>query len=330
MDGIPAVGAVGSPFMETKWLEDFLSLAETRSFSRAAADRHITQSAFSRRIMALEEWLGVELVDRSVHPSTLTSAGWLFRRIAADLLRDAYAARTLLNGHKPIASPDKVLQFSVAHTLVFTFFPDWLKRLHSDYGELVARVHAVNVPEGVQQLVDGVCDVLIGYHHPQLPILLDPVRFPHVLLGVERIRPYSAPNSAGEPIFHLPAAVTAPVPLMAYSSGAFLGNVVEMILLNAPSPCHIRRSFETHMSEALKAMVVAGHGVGWLPESCVADEVRDGKLVVAGSDEWATSLEVRLYRASQPAKQLVNTLWSWVMLTRAAESTGPRPPRPDG
>ena len=95
--------------METKWLEDFLSLAETRSFSRAAADRHITQSAFSRRIMALEGWLGAELIDRSVHPSTLTSAGWLFRRIAADLLRDAYAARSLLGSHQPLADSANVV-----------------------------------------------------------------------------------------------------------------------------------------------------------------------------------------------------------------------------
>lgn len=106
--------------METRLLEDFLCLTETRSFSRAAADRHIIQSAFSRRIMALEEWLGVSLVDRSVHPATLTSAGWLFRRLAADLVRDAYAARILLSGHQPLADAAKVVQFAVAHTLLFS------------------------------------------------------------------------------------------------------------------------------------------------------------------------------------------------------------------
>jgi len=42
--------------METKWLEDFVSLAETRSFSRSAQLRHVTQPAFSRRIQALEAW----------------------------------------------------------------------------------------------------------------------------------------------------------------------------------------------------------------------------------------------------------------------------------
>ena len=46
--------------METKWLEDFVSLAETRSFSRSAQLRHVTQPAFSRRIQSLEAWAGVD------------------------------------------------------------------------------------------------------------------------------------------------------------------------------------------------------------------------------------------------------------------------------
>ena len=64
--------------MELKWLEDFVSLAETRSFSRSAELRHITQPAFSRRIQALEAWLGTELIDRSVYSMRLTQAGNVF------------------------------------------------------------------------------------------------------------------------------------------------------------------------------------------------------------------------------------------------------------
>ncbi|MGO4813229.1 LysR substrate-binding domain-containing protein [Cupriavidus sp. 2MCAB6] len=308
--------------METKWLEDFLCLAETRSFSRAAGDRHITQSAFSRRIMALEEWLGVSLVDRSVHPATLTTAGWLFRRLAADLLRDAYAARALLSSRQPLAESDKVIRFSVAHTLVFTFFPAWLKYLHRSFGALSACVHAVNVPEGVQQLVDDDCDILLGYHHQQLPILLDPNGFPFLKLGVERIQPYSAPDKDGQPIFRLPGTSARPLPFMAYSSGAFLGNVVEMILLNSPEPYGLQRCFETHMSEALKAMVVAGHGVGWLPESCVSDEVREGRLVLAGPGAWSTSLDIRLYRSATNPKPLVDELWAFISHVPDAQAMG--------
>ena len=298
--------------MEIKWLEDFLSLSDARSFSRAAQERHVTQSAFSRRIMALESWLGVELVDRGAHPTTLTSAGWLFRGVAADILRQAYAARTLLSGHQALSDSAKVVQFAVAHTLVFTYFPGWLKQLNERFGPVTARVVAVNVPEGVQHLVEGDCDLLIGYHHPQLPILLDPNRFPFLLLGVERILPFSAADKEGKPIFRLPGRAGEPQPFMAYSSGAFLGNVVEMILLNAPEPYSLRRCFETHMSEALKAMVVAGHGLGWLPESCVTKEVKDGKLACAGSDAWTTHLEVRLYRSIENDKTAMQQLWRFI------------------
>lgn len=64
--------------MELKWLEDFISLAETRSFSRSAELRHVTQPAFSRRIQSLEAWLGNELIDRSSYPTRLTPAGEVF------------------------------------------------------------------------------------------------------------------------------------------------------------------------------------------------------------------------------------------------------------
>src|SRR4051812_36616100 len=82
--------------MELKWLEDFVSLARTGSFSRSAEERHITQPAFSRRIQALETWLGVSLIDRSTYPTTLTSAGQEFRETAEEAVRMLYGSRTAL------------------------------------------------------------------------------------------------------------------------------------------------------------------------------------------------------------------------------------------
>ncbi len=64
--------------MELKWLEDFLCLAKSTSFSAAAEERNITQSAFSRRIKALEEWLGAPLIDRSSYRVNITDAGLRF------------------------------------------------------------------------------------------------------------------------------------------------------------------------------------------------------------------------------------------------------------
>lgn len=298
--------------MEAKWLEDFLSLSDTKSFSRAARSRHLTQSAFSRRIVALETWMGTRLIDRSVNPVALTPAGRMFRSLAADILRSMHAARSLVGGYEQFAENDHVVHFAVAHTLVFTLFPDWLKRLTDQLGDVMARVQAVNVPEGVQQLVAGDCDLLIGYHHPQLPVALDPNHFPFMTLGVERILPVSAADSDGQPLFALPGKSSRPLPLLAYSSGAFLGNVVEMLLMNAAEPYALYRCFETHMSEALKGMVLAGHGIGWLPESCIAKEMADGLLVRAGSDVWTTDLEIRLYRPVKQRGQAAKRLWAYV------------------
>ncbi len=82
--------------METKWLEDFVSLAETRSFSRSAQLRHVTQSAFSRRIQSLEAWAGLPLVDRSSYPTSLTTAGEIFYVQALALLQCLQSARSKL------------------------------------------------------------------------------------------------------------------------------------------------------------------------------------------------------------------------------------------
>jgi DNA-binding transcriptional LysR family regulator len=67
------------------------------------------------------------------------------------------------------------------------------------------------------------------------------------------------------------------------------------------------------MSEALKGMVVAGHGIGWLPESCVAKELAEGSLVRAGSADWITELEIRLYRSARKRGLAAEQLWTYIM-----------------
>ncbi|MEO0028158.1 MAG: HTH-type transcriptional regulator YjiE, partial [Pseudomonadota bacterium] len=82
--------------METKWLEDFVSLAETRSFSRSAQLRHVTQPAFSRRIQALEAWAGAALIDRSSYPTSLTPAGDALYSQALELLQSLHNTRDMV------------------------------------------------------------------------------------------------------------------------------------------------------------------------------------------------------------------------------------------
>jgi DNA-binding transcriptional LysR family regulator len=64
--------------MDLKQAQYFLAIVERGSFSAAAAHHFISQSSLSKRIIALEEELGVALFDRSKRQVSLTEAGEAF------------------------------------------------------------------------------------------------------------------------------------------------------------------------------------------------------------------------------------------------------------
>ena len=80
--------------MDLKGLEDLLALLEEQSFTRAAKRRHVTQPAFSRRIRLLEEWLGVEIVDRRTKPVSILPAGKELEEGFRDMVTRLYALRS--------------------------------------------------------------------------------------------------------------------------------------------------------------------------------------------------------------------------------------------
>ena len=235
--------------METKWLEDFVSLAETHSFSRSAQLRHVTQPAFSRRIQALEAWAGADLVDRSSYPTRLTPAGETLHGQALEMLQALQSTRAMLRGHS--AAGQDVIEFAVPHTLAFTFFPAWVSSLREKFGPIKSRLIALNVHDAVMRLVEGGCDLLIAYHHPSQPLQLDTDRYQMVMLGQEVLSPYSRADAQGQPLFRMPGTPSQPLPYLGYAPGAYLGRVTDLILKQAGTAIHLDRVYETDMAEGL-------------------------------------------------------------------------------
>ena len=303
--------------METKWLEDFLSLAETRSFSRSAQLRHVTQPAFSRRIQSLEAWLGADLIDRTSYPTRLTPAGEIFYEQAMDMLGQINNARALLRGKRPAAQT--TVDFAVPHTLSLTYMPKWMTALDADFGPINTRLMALNVHDAVMSMVEGGCDLLLCYHHPRQPVQLDSGRYDMLVLGSESLRPYARCNRSGVPDFVLPGSALRPLPFLSYTSNAYLGRMVELILADAKHPLHLQKCYETDMAEGLKMMALEGRGVVFLPESSVTRELRQKQLARADSDqpEWQVEMEIRLYREKpsigRPGKPLVGRLWDYLV-----------------
>jgi DNA-binding transcriptional LysR family regulator len=290
--------------MDTKWLEDFVSLSQTRSFSRSAQLRHVTQPAFSRRIQALEAWAGVDLVDRSIYPTRLTPAGETFLAQAQDMLATLQATRNLLHAHQQGSSD--MIDFALPHTLAFAFFPQWLLELRRAFPALKTRLIALNVHDAVLRLTEGHCDLLLAYDHPSQPLQLATERYEMLTLGQETLAPFARADSEGRPVWRLPGSASAKLPFLSYASGAYMARLVEHILKSAVQPAQLNLVYETDMAESLKAMALEGHGLAFLPASSVKKDLRAKRLASAGdATAWGTTMEVRIVRERPQSARMV-------------------------
>jgi DNA-binding transcriptional LysR family regulator len=301
--------------METRWLEDFVSLAETRSFSRSALLRHVTQSAFSRRIQSLEAWAGTDLVDRSSFPTRLTPAGEALHAQALEILAQLQVARNTLRNLR--ATGQDVIEFAVPHTLAFTFFPQWLMALKPRFGALKTRLIALNVHDAVLCLTEGGCDLLMAYHHASHPLPLSPERYQMLNLGQETLVACSRPDDSGQPMFRLPPPPGRTVPLLAYAEGAYLARMVELVLRQSHDADSVETMHETAMAEGLKAMALQGHGLAFLPSSLVRKDLSEGRLVNASAPSRSTlTMDIRVYRervgSARPRKPGAQALWDFL------------------
>lgn len=86
--------------MQLDVIKLFCDVAQHRSISRGASINGVTQPAASQRIMNLEQDLGVQLIDRSTRPLTLTPSGEVYYRGCRQIL-DRYTELTRQIQHHP-------------------------------------------------------------------------------------------------------------------------------------------------------------------------------------------------------------------------------------
>lgn len=293
---------------ETRWLEDFLALAEEKSFSRAAERRHVTQPAFSRRIKALERALDVVLVNRRSTPVQLTAEGQLFLISARNITAQLYESVRQLRGLAP--NRQQSLRVAAAHSLAFTFFPDWMQDHDDLFHDWSVRLVAMNVEAGVHALREGRCDLLQVYYDSYSTLQLDAEVFPSLALAQTTLLPVCRPaDDAGTPLYSLDDPSLTRIPLLAYAPGTFLGRSLRLMLKDDPLTLKLHTRYETAMAEGLKGMALKGTGVAWIPQLCIEQELAQGSLVICGSERWQAPLEIRLYRCTLIQKSAVNQLW---------------------
>ena len=276
--------------MDINWLEDFTCFARTLNFTRAAEERHVTQSAFSRRIQSLESWIGTPLIDRSAYPAKLSPAGEEFLPIAKTVLMQLLRARDEVRAGQ--LHGDKFYSFAATHSVSVGHLAPILSKLEQRDERIRTHVKSEDMHNCCQLLSDGACDFLLCHRHRDIALTLDEQRFERIDIGVEKLRPFVKPAHNSRPLWKLGESA-ADIPYLGYSSGSFLGSVVERILKDNPAALDLRHA--DAFSETLKSLAIEGMGVAWLPESSAFDAIESGALVSAGDTPWEAQLTLSVF-----------------------------------
>ncbi|MEJ7932045.1 LysR family transcriptional regulator [Ramlibacter sp. AN1015] len=297
--------------MNLSWLDDFLALSTSGNFSRAAEERHMTQPAFSRRIRALEEWLGTDLFDRSRQPATLTPAGKWFRDEALELL--SQVARLPGEARAVAGSHSASLRFASTHALSFTFLPGWLRGLkpQGEIGPLTLVSDVLTRCEAM--LSESKVQFVMCHAHPRASSKLQADNFPSVCVGMDQLLPLTAPGPDGRPLHMIDhAAASAPLRLLGYSEESGIGRIIREVNAAFFERVPVQDVFKAHLASALRTMALDGAGMAWLPRTLVREDVEAGRLVPAIRSEWRIDVEIRLYRDKAPLGASGDNLWATI------------------
>ncbi|MDD1781133.1 LysR family transcriptional regulator [Enterovibrio sp. ZSDZ35] len=275
--------------MDFKLLEDLVCLAHSSSFTSAAKERFVTQPAFSRRIKALEQWVGTDLVNRDSPQLELTEQGRVFVVEAEEILNKLYQARETARALKKITANE--ISVAAQNSIVQTVFMAWMEEIEKSVGPIYVRLSSDRLADCIEMFRNGTVNYLLCYTHKDVGLGIDDARFESTVIGEETLVPVTL-RVGNQPKHTLPGSAQDPIPLVAYTHQSLFGKAMDQLLEN--EDCYLTRRYENPFAHTLKSMVLGGYGLAWLPHSFVKDELMRGELSVAGDEKWHIPFQVRL------------------------------------
>ncbi|HEX7795916.1 MAG TPA: LysR family transcriptional regulator [Vicinamibacterales bacterium] len=254
--------------MDLTALRIFLTVAEERSFSRAAAKVHRTQPAVSQAVKRLEDELGEQLFDRSSKSGTLTDAGRVLQNYGQRLVRLAEEAESAMRELRDLRRGRVLIGANEAaiHTLLplMARFRQKIPDIAVDVRRVPARQIAVEVQQGsldfgaltFRPAEEGLLEVAVG--SDELVLLMPPS---HPLAKRKQV---TMEEVAGEPV----VAHNDPSPARERVLRLFEEHQIALnMVISLPSLDGIKRAVELKL------------GVALLPRRCAITEIASGRLV---------------------------------------------------
>lgn len=297
--------------MNLKWLEDFLAVCETRSFTEAARVRFLTQSALSKHMRSLETWLGVgTLVDRSTNPVGITTAGLSFMETASQIVTILNSSRRLGSGNEPGI---KNIYLSSTHSLSATFVPLLSKILYEELSSQTVCLHvtANNFGEALSRYKRAECDYFLCYDGSASGFPLEHDEHSKLTLGTDYLIPISIPVKPGSgPRYAITRAAERRLPYLGYTEESHLGRVLQ----SHPAFTHTAHRLVPHAksahAETLRAGALNGLGIAWLPYSLIRSNLEGGDLTLASDDAaHYIPMTIDVYRQREASRDEVLRCW---------------------
>jgi DNA-binding transcriptional LysR family regulator len=233
-------------------LRTLLAIAEHGSFAAAAREVHLTQSAVSMQMKALEAELGIELFDRSTRPPVLTDAA---RRLVAGAQELVSDYERLLGPKSQDGAVEGHLRLGAVPSMITGLLPRAMAALRRRHPGLHVEIAMALSAELVARLERGKLDAAIVSELARVPdgFVWSPfVREPLVLIA-----PPGAPERSAKELL-------AAHPFIRYTRQAWVGRLIDGLMRQRR--IKVRESMTLDTLEAVTAMVSHGLGVSIVPQ----------------------------------------------------------------
>jgi DNA-binding transcriptional LysR family regulator len=263
--------------MHLKSLKVFCDVVGRRSFSRAASENGISQSGASQIVNALEEHLGVKLIDRTKRPFVLTPEGEVYYEGSRKLVQRYFAleeeVRTL---HEEVAGRVSIASI---YSIGLSHMNRFVQRFLRDYPKANVRIQYQH-PRRVYELVesDQVDLGLVSYPRSSRTIKATTWREEPMILACAPGNRLAQRDSIRLEDLH-------GMDVIGFDADLEIRNEIDRAL--AAHGVEVRVGMEFDNTETIKRAVEIDAGVSLLPEPTVDREVAAGALValpLAGAD----------------------------------------------
>ena len=294
--------------MDTRLLKQFVNLADSLHFGRASELSHVSPSALSRSIRAIEEEAGAELFKRNNRSVALTHAGGLFLDYARDALSQWDSVRNTLMEETGELHGDVSMYCSV--TASYSFLFELLSRFRRDHPRIEIKLHTGDPEHAITRVLAGNEDIAIGARPKKLPsgLAFKPIAVsPLVFIAAKKSTGANTGLSGLASSKQVVASWEA-TPMILSESGISRRRVDRWF-----SELGIQPNIYAQVAgnEAIVSMVSLGFGVGVVPRIVLDNSPLAKKVQVLEVQPELEAYEVGLFtRKKKLGSPLINAFWS--------------------